>query len=680
MDHRVVVSLCCYGGYFTLLYPTAWFNNHMLKTLISNGINPIKVNLGRKPRMLQQVQRGSHLLTLLNGSKQSQGCVLVLSMVLVATGLAFTSLDIPGSYLFFDNVSLKLQTGKTLDQPTILEYQTAICLQSLGQYHSGRKKSWPRHVIPDWNLERSSGVKSMSILNDYICLLLTDTSPVIAINGVWPAPMIRGTVNDTVVVKVHNSLGNQSLSIHWHGLHMVVSVLNVHCMQLDEPGTYWYHSHSPSQYVDGIRGPILVDDPFSPYADQIDGELVVTLSDWYHVCMLTRGIIALPGNPTALEPIPMSALMNDQLWPTLSVLPNKTYFLRVLNIAGYAQFYFHIDAQHMTIIQADGVYTDLQLVQDLYLATGQRYGVLLHTLPTASQNYVMLGAMDIAGFPGSAPTPVSPNVTGVLVYDPYLSIPSTPLVEQFIAFDDFCLTPIDSIPLLDPPNKEIVLNLSTFSQVVPLNEQNRGGFNNITYITQRVPSLYTALSGGLYALNPIVYGNHSNAFVLNLNDIVETTIYNYDTGLHPIHTHGHNVQLIYRTGSSCKNRTIPMRRDTWMEPRWNSLDPNHPSTVVRFVADNPGIWFLHCHMEWHLVAGMDIILVEDPLQIQRGQRDIPLSMKLICLDQKIPLKGNAAGNWINFLDLTGEVNVAPMECGSLSSTTIFKVEDLSTAP
>lgn len=59
---------------------------------------------------------------------------------------------------------------------------------------------------------------------------------------------------------------------------------------------------------------------------------------------------------------------------------------------------------------------------------------------------------------------------------------------------------------------------------------------------------------------------------------------------------------------------------------------------------------------------MDIILVEDPLQIQTGQPDIPLSMKLICLGQGIPQKGNAAGNWINFLDLTGEVNVAPMEC------------------
>lgn len=78
--------------------------------------------------------------------------------------------------------------------------------------------------------------------------------------------------------------------------------------------------------------------------------------------------------------------------------------------------------------------------------------------------------------------------------------------------------------------------------------------------------------------------------------------YYEDTGIHPIHLHGHTVQLVARTNSTCSNSPIPMRRDTWMEPRWNSSDPNHPSTVVRFQADNPGVWFFHCHMEWHLVA------------------------------------------------------------------------------
>jgi len=60
---------------------------------------------------------------------------------------------------------------------------------------------------------------------------------------------------------------------------------------------------------------------------------------------------------------------------------------------------------------------------------------------------------------------------------------------------------------------------------------------------------------------------------------------------------------------------------------------------------------------------MDVIFVEDPLAIQKTQPGIPTSMKEICKKQNIPLKGNAAGNYPDFLNLTGEVNIAPMECG-----------------
>lgn len=44
--------------------------------------------------------------------------------------------------------------------------------------------------------------------------------PTIGINGQWPLPRIEATVGDTVVVHAHNSLGNQSTSLHFHGLFM----------------------------------------------------------------------------------------------------------------------------------------------------------------------------------------------------------------------------------------------------------------------------------------------------------------------------------------------------------------------------------------------------------------------------------------------------------------------------
>lgn len=31
-------------------------------------------------------------------------------------------------------------------------------------------------------------------------------------------------------------------------------------------------------------------------------------------------------------------------------------------------------------------------------------------------------------------------------------------------------------------------------------------------------------------------------------------------------------------------------------------------TVLRFLADNPGVWMFHCHIEWHVEMGMSILL------------------------------------------------------------------------
>lgn len=43
--------------------------------------------------------------------------------------------------------------------------------------------------------------------------------PVIGINGQWPIPQITADVGDRVIVNVVNELGNQSTSLHFHGLY-----------------------------------------------------------------------------------------------------------------------------------------------------------------------------------------------------------------------------------------------------------------------------------------------------------------------------------------------------------------------------------------------------------------------------------------------------------------------------
>lgn len=45
------------------------------------------------------------------------------------------------------------------------------------------------------------------------------TRAVIGINGKWPIPTIEANVGDRIVVNVKNSLGNETTSLHFHGLY-----------------------------------------------------------------------------------------------------------------------------------------------------------------------------------------------------------------------------------------------------------------------------------------------------------------------------------------------------------------------------------------------------------------------------------------------------------------------------
>lgn len=45
----------------------------------------------------------------------------------------------------------------------------------------------------------------------------------------------------------------------------------------------------------------------------------------------------------------------------------------------------------------------------------------------------------------------------------------------------------------------------------------------------------------------------------------------------------------------------PLYKDTVMVPNPGYLK-------IKFRADNPGFWLVHCHIEWHLSFGMGFIL------------------------------------------------------------------------
>ncbi|KAJ9272340.1 CAZyme family AA1 [Paecilomyces variotii] len=511
---------------------------------------------------------------------------------------------------------------------------------------------------------------------------------VVGINGQWPLPMVEVDRGDRLVVNMYNGLGDKNTSIHWHGMYqngtnyMDGPSMVTQCpvppgasitynFTVDQNGTYWYHCHTDSCYPDGYRQALIVRDQDSFFHDDYEEEFVITLSDWYH--HMTEGLkekyLALY-NPTGAEPIPDSFLFNDTLNTSLPVKPNTTYLLRLINTGAFVAQYFYIEGHNFKIVEIDGVYTEPTEADTLYIAIAQRYSILLTTKNETDTNYAIVTVAD-SNLLDTIPETLQLNNTNWLEYNkdaPHdRAVVPVALSQDLNPFDDITLVPYDHMPLLPEPDVEVNLT-------VIMNNLNNGFnyafFNNITYTTPKVPSLYTALSSGDLTTNPTVYGTNTNPFVFEHNDVVQVIVNNGDTGSHPFHLHGHNFQVITRAPGygpdfnsyldgdpvpyDPSNHTAfpktPARRDTFVLPPQGYI-------VLRFVADNPGVWFFHCHIDWHLSAGLASIFIEAPTQMQE-RLTIPADHLEVCRLSGVASEGNAAANTEDLLDLSGQ-NVQP---------------------
>ena len=115
----------------------------------------------------------------------------------------------------------------------------------------------------------------------------------LTVNGGIPAPTLHWREGDTVVLRVTNTL-REDTSIHWHGILLPAEMdgvpgLSFHGIHPGETftyrfpvrqwGTYWYHSHSGFQEQRGIYGALVIE-PREPAPFRYDREHVIVLSDW----------------------------------------------------------------------------------------------------------------------------------------------------------------------------------------------------------------------------------------------------------------------------------------------------------------------------------------------------------------------------------------------------------------
>ena len=114
------------------------------------------------------------------------------------------------------------------------------------------------------------------------------------------------------------------------------------------------------------------------------------------------------------------------------------------------------------------------------------------------------------------------------------------------------------------------------------------------------------------------YDPEWNVFETGDASSVRLVVENTTPVAHPMHLHGHNMYVLNEgTGSwdgSIVNSGNPQRRDV-------QLLPPNGYIVVQYDAVNAGVWPFHCHIAWHVSAGLYINLLVGPCSFYwRGTR------------------------------------------------------------
>ncbi|KAJ1914195.1 ferroxidase fet3 [Coemansia sp. S100] len=493
----------------------------------------------------------------------------------------------------------------------------------------------------------------------------------IGANGALPIPPVTMTVGDTLALTVHNSL-NVTTSIHAHGLFQKgTSFMDgpapvTQCgippgdqftyeYVVDQAGTFWLHGHDHHQNSDGLRAPLVIRDRDRPPV-AYDEEMLFSLEDWYYQTFAERESITLDPN----QPFPpahgygfgLINGINGNLTKPIHFQPGRTYRLRLINMSATMWYQFTLPGHIMRVVEIDGEYTEPLEVDGVDIAPAQRYSVLVTAHSTSSFNYHFNATMHASFIPPTLG--LSPRIfIGDIIYQqgaPYIQPGSYD--DSFRWANDINLHALDQEPAL-PVDRSLHLAIGNN---LYLNGQHLDHFNNVTYAPPITPTLYTALSMGDMALDERVYGPQTHAIVLKHNEVIELVIHSPNTLPHPLHLHGHAFQITEygpadllvpnnRTVAPVvKNTGVPARRDTMVIPPFQYIK-------VRFRADNPGVWLLHCHMDIHFALGMAMTFVEAPDVLQKTQT-VPSEMLDFCTKQGISTTGNAAGNQgLNFSGL-----------------------------
>ncbi|GKU96613.1 hypothetical protein SLEP1_g9829 [Rubroshorea leprosula] len=424
-----------------------------------------------------------------------------------------------------------------------------------------------------------------------------------------------------------------------------------------QKGTFFWHAHV-SWLRATVYGALIVypktgvPHPFKhPYEEHI-----VILGEYWlkDVVQLEKQVLASGGGSPPADaftinghPGPNYNCSSNDVYK-IDVVPEKTYMLRLINAGLNMENFFTIANHKMTIVEVDAEYTKPFTTDRVMVGPGQTINVLV----TADQP---IGIYSMAMGPYMSAQNVSFQNISSIAYFNYLGAAtnSISLPAKLPSFNDnlSVKTVMDGLRSLNQVSvpKEIDmtlfvtvgLNVNKCKSKTPQQNcqgPNNGTFaasmNNFTFVKPPISVLeayYKNIEGQFTEDFPgaplqfydFVDGapnnapNNTQALNGTKTKVIEygtnVQIIFQDTGTvstenHPIHLHGYSFYVIGFGTGNFNIRTA----------NFNLVDPPYMNTIgvpvggwaaIRFVADNPGVWFMHCHIDVHQSWGLGTVLI-----------------------------------------------------------------------
>ena len=434
----------------------------------------------------------------------------------------------------------------------------------------------------------------------------------------------------------------------------------VYTFKVRQNGTYWYHSHSGFQEQSGVYGPLIIDarepEPFayereyvvmlSDWTDEDPARLMRTLkkqSDYYNFHKRTVGdffrdvrekgwsaTIAdrkmwaeMRMNPTDIADVSgytYTYLLNGQApdggWTGL-FKPGERIRLRFINGSAMTYFDVRIPGLKMTVVAADGQYVKPVAVDEFRIAVAETYDVIVE--PAADEAYTIFAqSMDRTGYArgtlavregARAPVPALDPRPILAMEDMGMDHGGMAGMDHgsMAGMDHGAMSAMQSHPASEAGNP--LVDMQTMSPTPKLDDPGMGLRDNgrrvLAYADLRstfedpdgrAPSrtIELHLTGHMekfaWSFDGIKFSD-ARPVLLKYGERVRIVLVNDTMMTHPIHLHGLWSDLEDEQGNfMVRKHTIDM--------------PPGSRRSYRVTADALGRWAYHCHLLYHMEAGM----------------------------------------------------------------------------